>query len=226
MDSPIADHIAALRRRMDEAAQASLLGRKDARLVAVSKGQPVEGIIAALEAGQREFGENRVQEAAAKWPELRRSYPGVTLHLIGHLQSNKAKEAVALFDVIQTLDRPSLAHALAEEMAAANRRLPCFIQVNTGEEPQKSGVMPMEAGEFIRHCREGLALDVVGLMCIPPAEDAPAPHFGLLRELALKHGLTQLSMGMSGDFETAVRFGASHVRIGTAVFGERRAPSL
>lgn len=221
MDSAVATRIKDIRARMDAAARASLLGRKQVELVAVSKGQPEAHIRAALEAGQRIFGENRVQEAQEKWPALHAAYPDTQLHLIGALQSNKAKDAVAIFDVIQTLDRDSLAQKLAQEMAEANRRLPCFVQVNTGEEPQKSGVMPMEATDFLAYCREDLALEIVGLMCIPPAEEAPAQHFGLLRELAMQQGLTQLSMGMSGDFETAIRFGATHVRVGTALFGER-----
>lgn len=221
MDSTVATRIKDIRARMDAAARASLLGRKQVELVAVSKGQPEDRICAALEAGQRIFGENRVQEAQEKWPALRAAYPDTQLHLIGALQSNKAKDAVAVFDVIQTLDRDSLAQKLAQEMAEANRKLPYFVQVNTGEEPQKSGVMPMEAADFIAYCREDLALEIVGLMCIPPADEPAAQHFGLLRELAMQQGLTQLSMGMSGDFETAIRFGATHVRVGTALFGER-----
>lgn len=210
-----------LRQRMQDAVSASLLGHRDAELVAVSKGQPEEKIVRALEAGQRIFGENRVQEAVAKWPALRLRYPAIELHLIGPLQTNKVKEAVALFDVIQTLDRPKLAVALSAECKAQERNIPCFIQVNTGEEPQKSGILPVEAADFVSYCREQLRLNIVGLMCIPPQNDAPAHHFGLLRQLALRNGLVGLSMGMSGDFETALRFGATHIRVGTALFGER-----
>lgn len=223
MTETIAQHIADIRQRMRAAAGASLLGRKQAELVAVSKGQPLERIEAALEAGLRVFGENRVQESAAKWPGLRLRYPDVQLHLIGPLQSNKVSEAVALFDVIQTLDRPSLADALAQEMAATGKNLPCFIQVNTGEEPQKAGVAPKETAEFVAYCRNK-GLQIVGLMCIPPQHDTPAQHFGLLQQLAMRNGLSQLSMGMSGDFETGIRYGATHIRVGTAVFGEREYP--
>lgn len=225
MDSRIIDNLADIKRRIGAAGQNSLLARKDVQLIAVSKGQPEQKIREALEAGQRLYGENRVQEAAAKWPALRAAYPDVVLHLIGHLQSNKAKDAVAVFDVIQSLDRPSLAKALAEAMEQAGKKLPCFVQVNTGEEAQKSGVTPAEATDFIDYCRVELRLDIVGLMCIPPAEEPAAPHFGLLRELALQNNLPQLSMGMSGDYETAIRFGATHIRVGTALFGERHYPA-
>jgi hypothetical protein len=175
---------------------------------------------AALHAGQRVFGENRVQEAAAKWPALRAEWPGLELHLIGPLQSNKTGEAVALFDVIETVDRPKLAATLAGEMARAGRWPPCLIQVNTGEEPQKAGVAPAEAPALIELART-LKLPLKGLMCIPPAGQPPAPHFALLARIAGRHGLDWLSMGMSGDFETAIRLGATHVRVGSAIFGER-----
>jgi pyridoxal phosphate enzyme (YggS family) len=179
---------------------------------------------AALAAGQRVFGENRVQEAAAKYPALKAAHPGLRLHLIGPLQTNKARDAVRLFDVIETVDRPRLAEALARELAQQDRRIDCLVQVNTGEEPQKAGVLPGEADRFIEACRERWRLPVRGLMCIPPADEEPALHFALLREIARRHGLAELSMGMSGDFETAIRFGATLVRIGTAVFGARPAP--
>ena len=174
-----------------------------------------------LDAGQRVFGENRVQEAMGKWPQLRTDYPGIELHLIGPLQSNKAKEAVATFDVIHTIDREKIARALKAEMTAQGRDLPCFIQVNTGEEPQKAGIAPKETDDFIRLCREEIGLNVIGLMCIPPVDEAPGPHFALLEKIARRNGLTQLSMGMSSDYEIAVSFGATHVRVGSAIFGGR-----
>lgn len=192
-------------------------------LVAVSKTHPVEAVEAALAAGQTLFGENRVQEAAAKFPGLRARWPELKLHLIGPLQTNKIRQAVEIADAIQSVDRAKLAEALAAELARQGRRIDLFIQVNTGEEPQKAGVLPAAADDFIRRCREELALPIIGLMCIPPAEDHPAPHFALLREIARRHGLAQLSMGMSGDYETAIQFGATHVRVGTAIFGARPA---
>ena len=191
------------------------------QLVAVSKTVPAEGILPALEAGQRLFGENYVQESAGKWPALRERFPGVELHLIGPLQSNKTREAVALFDVIHSLDRPSLAAALAKEIARAGRAPRLVVQVNTGEEPQKGGVMPGEADAFIKACRETYGLSVEGLMCIPPAEDLPSPHFALLARIAERNGLATLSMGMSADFDAAIQLGATHVRVGTAIFGAR-----
>jgi pyridoxal phosphate enzyme (YggS family) len=178
-------------------------------------------ITAALAACHRVLGENRVQEAEAKFPALKRSRPDLVLHLIGPLQTNKARVAAALFDVIETLDRPKLARALAKEMAAHGHRPACFIQVNTGEEPQKAGVAPAEADALIALARDELALPVEGLMCIPPLDEEPALHFALLREVARRNGLAKLSMGMSDDFETAIRFGATHVRVGTAIFGPR-----
>ena len=207
------------------AAAASAAGRDagDVTLVAVSKTQPAEAVRGALAAGQRVFGENRVQEALAKFPGLRDEFPDLKLHLIGPLQTNKVKEAVAHCDVIETVDRPRLAEALAREMERSGRRLPCFIEVNTGEEAQKAGVLPEAADAFIADCRGRLGLPVVGLMCIPPEHEEPALHFALLREIAKRNGLDQLSMGMSADFETAIRFGATHVRVGTAIFGARRA---
>ena len=192
-------------------------------LVAVSKRQPDDRIDAVLAAGHRLFGENRVQEAQQRWTERRREHPDLTLHLIGPLQTNKVAEAVALFDVIEVVDRPKLALALAREMARQDRRLSCYIQVNTGEEPQKSGILPDEADDFIAFCRDECGLDIVGLMCIPPQDEEPAMHFALLRGIAARNGLAGLSMGMSGDFEEAVAFGATSVRVGSAIFGARDA---
>ncbi len=190
-------------------------------LVAVSKNHPAAAIRPLLEAGHRVFGENRVQEAQGKWPALKAAYPGTELHLIGPLQTNKVREAVALFDVIETLDRPKLAEALAREFDRQGRRPPCLVQVNTGREPQKAGIAPDALDVFITDCRTRWGIDPAGLMCIPPADQDPAPHFALLRDAALRNGLALLSMGMSGDFAEAVRQGATHVRVGTAIFGER-----
>src|SRR5262245_50064009 len=189
-------------------------------LVAVSKTFGPEAITPVIAAGQRVFGENRVQEAKAKWPALRERHP-VDLHLIGPLQSNKAREAVALFDAIHSLDRPSLAAALAKEIARAGRSPLLFVEINTGGEPQKAGVLPESADEFLRTCREVYNLSVAGLMCLPPADEPPAPHFALTAKIAARNGLKLLSMGMSADFPHAIAFGATHVRIGTAIFGER-----
>ena len=190
-------------------------------LVAVSKTFPAEDVEPVLAAGQRIFGENYVQEAKAKWPSLREAYPDVELHLIGPLQSNKAKEAVQLFDAIHTLDRPSLAEALAKEIARQGRAPRLLVQVNTGEEPQKGGVMPGEVDGFLEACRTRWGLTVEGLMCIPPAEDPPSPHFALLQKMAAAHGLKTLSMGMSADYDAAIQMGATHVRVGSAIFGSR-----
>lgn len=194
---------------------------REITLVAVSKTFPADSVAPVLTAGQRVFGENYVQEAKAKWPALRERYPDVELHLIGPLQSNKAKDAVELFDVIETLDRPSLAQALAKAMAKTGRVPRLLVQVNTGEEPQKGGVVPAEVDAFLRDCRERFGLAVEGLMCIPPAEDPPSPHFALLRTIAERNGLKVLSMGMSADFEAAIQLGATHVRVGSAIFGAR-----
>ena len=190
-------------------------------IVAVSKRQPDDRIEAALEAGQRVFGENRVQEAQERWAERRGLYPDLKLHLIGPLQTNKAADAVALFDVIEVVDRPKLARSLSAEMLRQGRRLPCYVQVNTGEEDQKSGVFPGNADSFIDFCQEECGLNIVGLMCIPPVHEEPAMHFALLRTIAERNGLLGLSMGMSGDYEEAVRFGATSVRVGSAIFGSR-----
>src|SRR5216684_5214422 len=190
-------------------------------LVAVSKTFAAEVIEPVIAAGQRIFGENRVQEAKAKWPRLKQRDPDLELHLVGPLQSNKAKEAVALFDCIHTVDRPSLCAALAKEIAQQGRRPRLMVQVNTGAEPQKAGVLPEAADDFIRRCRGEYGLAVEGLMCIPPLEEPPAPHFGLLAKIAARNGLALLSMGMSADFAVAIEFGATHVRVGTAIFGAR-----
>ncbi len=190
-------------------------------LVAVSKTFDADAIQPVIAAGQRVFGENRVQEAQGKWPALKAETPGIELHLIGPLQSNKAADAVALFDVIETVDREKIARALAEEMGRQGRRPRLYIQVNTGLEPQKAGIAPDDVVAFAKLCREELGLDIEGLMCIPPAEENPGPHFALLSMLAVECGVERLSMGMSGDFETAVAFGATSVRVGSAIFGTR-----
>ena len=199
--------------------QGRVAGR--AQLVAVSKTFDASEIEPVITAGQRIFGENRVQEAASKWPALRRLYPDLELHLIGPLQSNKAAEAVALFDVIQTVDRPKIAGALAKEMKARGRSLRCFVQVNIGREPQKAGVDPEGLDEFLILCRKGYGLNVVGLMCIPPADRDPSPHFKSMAQMAVHNGLKELSMGMSSDFEKAIAEGATYVRVGSAIFGGR-----
>ena len=217
LDSRLTD----VRDRIAAAAEAAKRDPASVHLIAVTKTFDAEHILPVLEAGHRIFGENRVQEAKAKWPLLRARYPDLTLHLIGPLQSNKAKEAVALFDAIHTVDRPKIAHALAEEMTKQGRRLQLFIQVNTGEEPQKAGVAPKETAGLLRLCREELKLDIDGLMCIPPLEEEPGVHFAFLAKLARELGLSQLSMGMSADFEKAVAFGATYVRVGSQIFGTR-----
>jgi pyridoxal phosphate enzyme (YggS family) len=217
----IADRLAAVKAQIAAAAAAAGRDPRDVALVAVAKTHGPAAVEAALAAGQRLFGENRVQEAQAKYPALKARFPDLVLHLIGPLQTNKVKEAVALFDAIESLDRVKLADALAKEMARAGRRPHCFVQVNTGEEAQKAGIPPREADAFIAYCRDELGLPVVGLMCIPPVEEEPSPHFALLREIARRNGLASLSMGMSADFELAIRLGATHVRVGTAIFGAR-----
>jgi pyridoxal phosphate enzyme (YggS family) len=221
MDNGIAANLLAVKGRIAEAAQAAGRAPEAVALVAVSKTKPAEAILAAIAAGQRIFGENRIQEAEDKWPAIKAAHPGVALHLVGPLQRNKVRRAVALFDVIESVDRERLAAALAEEMAAGGRRLGCFVQVNTGEEPQKAGVPPADVDAFVAACRDRFGLDVRGLMCIPPVDEEPSLHFALLAEMARRNGLAQLSMGMSDDFEVAVRFGATHVRVGTAIFGGR-----
>ena len=211
----------AVREAIHRAAQD--LGRDPAAitLIAVSKTFPGAAIEPVLAAGHRVFGENYVQEAKAKWPALRDRYGGIELHLIGPLQSNKVREAVALFDAIHVVDRPSLAAALAREIARAGRAPRLFVQVNTGEEPQKGGVLPTQADAFIAACREDHGLTLAGLMCIPPFDEPPSPHFALLNTIARRNSLSVLSMGMSADFEAAIQLGATHVRIGSAIFGTR-----
>ena len=218
----LAANLKAVRDRIATSARAAGREADAVALVAVSKTQPTGAVRAALAAGQRVFGENRMQEALAKFPGLRNEFPELKLHLIGPLQTNKVKDAVAHCDVIETVDRPRLAEALAREMERTGRRLPCYIEVNTGEEKQKAGVLPGEADAFIADCRDRLGLAIEGLMCIPPEHEEPALHFALLREIARRNNLPILSMGMSADFETAIRFGATHVRVGTAIFGARR----
>jgi len=195
--------------------------RQSVTLIAVSKTFDANAIVPVIEAGQRVFGENRVQEAKAKWPGLMSAYPGIALHLIGPLQSNKAREAVALFDAIHSVDRPSICEALAKEIASQKRRPQLFVQLNTGEEPQKAGVAPGEADAFIAACRDKYGLSISGLMCIPPVNDAPAPHFALTAKIAARNGLKLLSMGMSADYAVAIAMGATHVRVGSAIFGAR-----
>jgi hypothetical protein len=195
--------------------------RASVTLIAVSKTFDAEAIAPIIVAGQHVFGENRVQEAKAKWPGLMSAYPGLALHLIGPLQSNKAKEAVALFDAIHSVDRPSICEALAKEINSQKKPRQLFVQLNTGEEPQKAGVAPAEADAFIASCRDKYGLEISGLMCIPPVDEAPAPHFALTAKIAARNGLTKLSMGMSADFAIAIQFGATHVRVGSAIFGHR-----
>ena len=203
-----------------EAAEAC--GREEpCHLIAVSKTFDADAILAVLESGQRLFGENRVQEAQGKWPDLRADYPDIELHLIGPLQSNKAADAVALFDAIHSVDREKIAAALAKEMKAQGRTLKLYVQVNTGEEAQKVGIAPQDAVAFVERCRNVHGLTITGLMCIPPADENPGPHFALLRKLAAEAHVPGLSMGMSGDFKTAIQFGATHVRVGSAIFGGR-----
>jgi pyridoxal phosphate enzyme (YggS family) len=226
MDAPAesmnsAERLAQVR---DEITAACAEARRDpasVTLIAVSKTFPGDAIEPVIAAGQRVFGENRVQEAKAKWPALRGAHPGLELHLIGPLQSNKAKEAVALFDAIHSVDRASIAEALAKEIAKQGRHPTLFAEINTGAEPQKAGVLPENADAFIKTCRETHGLMIAGLMCIPPFEEAPGPHFALTAKIAARNGLKLLSMGMSADFVTAIAFGATHVRVGTAIFGGR-----
>jgi hypothetical protein len=213
--------LAQVLKRIERAARASGREPEEITLTAVSKQQPWEAIAPILDAGHRTFGENRVQEATARWSEIRERTPNLELRLIGPLQSNKAREAVAFFDVIETVDREKLARALAEEIQRAGKAPRLYVQVNTGEEPQKAGVAPHAADAFLEQVLREYGLIVEGLMCIPPADEEPAPHFGLLKTIADRNGLSRLSMGMSGDYETAVRFGATSVRVGSALFGAR-----
>jgi len=219
----LANNLKDVRARIEAAARGAGRTPDAVTLVAVSKTNPPSAVRAALGAGQRVFGENRVQEALEKFPALRAEFPDLALHLIGPLQTNKVREAVAHFDVVETVDRTRLAEALAREMKRAGRRPSCLIEVNTGEESQKAGIFPAAADEFIVDCRDRIGLPILGLMCVPPHGEEPSPHFALLREIARRHKLSTLSMGMSADFETAIRFGATHVRVGTAIFGARQA---
>jgi PLP dependent protein len=217
-----ADRLAEVRRRMAQACAEAARDPAGVALVAVSKTFGAEAIAPVIAAGQRIFGENRVQEAKAKWPALRERHPDLALHLIGPLQSNKAREAVALFDAIHTVDRASLCAALAKEIDRQGRAPLLLVEINTGAEPQKAGVLPEAADGFLRECRDTYGLAIAGLMCIPPLAEPPAPHFALAAKIAARNGLKLLSMGMSADFETAIRFGATHVRVGSAIFGERQ----
>jgi PLP dependent protein len=219
----ISAHLDEIRSRMRAALERAGRAPDSAALIAVAKTHPVEAVVEALAAGQRVFGENRVQEAMAKYPALRAGHPDLDLHLIGPLQTNKVKEAVATFDAIHTVDRPKLAAALAAEIARSAKRPRLFVQVNTGAEPQKAGVLPDQADAFIDECRNLHRLVIDGLMCIPPVADVPAPHFALLGQIAKRNGIAMLSMGMSEDFETALALGATHVRVGSAIFGARPA---
>jgi PLP dependent protein len=216
--------LAEVRRRIAAAAEAAGRRPEDVTLVTITKTFSADAAMPAIEAGLRVFGENRVQEAAAKWPPLKERWPDIELHLVGPLQTNKAADAVALFDCIQTLDRPKLARVLATEFDRQGRKPELFVQVNTGAEPQKAGVLPAEADQFIAACRETHGLTISGLMAIPPLDDEPALHFALLDKIAKRNGIAKLSMGMSGDFETAIALGATHVRLGTAIFGDRPRP--
>jgi PLP dependent protein len=223
--SALTDHLpsglAAVEEAVARACRDAHRDRASVQLVAVSKTFEAEAIEPVIKAGQTLFGENRVQEAKAKWPGLMSVYGGLSVHLIGPLQSNKAKEAVALFDAIHSVDRPSLCEALAKEFRAQTRRPQLFVQLNTGEEPQKAGIAPAEADGFIANCRENYGLEISGLMCIPPVNDAPAPHFALTAKIAARNGLKNLSMGMSADFAIAIQMGATHIRVGSAIFGHR-----
>ncbi|HEV7877944.1 YggS family pyridoxal phosphate-dependent enzyme [Bradyrhizobium sp.] len=219
--SPLPNGLDVVERDIARACTESRRERSSVTLIAVSKTFDARAIAPVIAAGQRAFGENRVQEARAKWPGLISAHPGLKLHLIGPLQSNKAKDAVALFDAIHSVDRPSICEALAREINLQQRAPDLFVQLNTGEEPQKAGVAPAEADAFIARCRDHYGLTISGLMCIPPLDDAPAPHFALTAKIAARNGLTNLSMGMSADFAIAIQLGATHVRVGSAIFGAR-----
>ncbi|HVV43284.1 MAG TPA: YggS family pyridoxal phosphate-dependent enzyme [Nitrobacter sp.] len=213
--------LAAVEHEIARACRDAKRARASVTLIAVSKTFDAAAIAPVIAAGQRIFGENRVQEAKAKWPDLIAAQPGLAVHLIGPLQSNKAKDAVALFDAIHSVDRPSICEALAKEIARQGRRPELFVQLNTGEEPQKAGIAPTDADDFIARCHDTWGLTISGLMCIPPVDDAPAPHFALTAKIAKRNGLKHLSMGMSADFATAIQLGATHVRVGSAIFGKR-----
>ncbi len=226
MTGPVSTLATPLAKVRDEIACACAEAKRDpaaVTLVAISKTFTAAAIEPVIAEGQRVFGENRVQEAKAKWPALRERHPGIELHLVGSLQSNKARDAVALFDAIHSVDRASLAEALAKEIARQGRKPTLFVEVNTGAEAQKAGVLPEETDAFLTMCRERYGLDIAGLMCIPPADEPPAPHFALTAKIAKRNGLSLLSMGMSADFPLAIAFGATHVRVGTAIFGARAA---
>jgi PLP dependent protein len=221
LTKPLPNGLAAVEQEIARACKEARRDRASVTLIAVSKTFDAVAISPIIDAGQRVFGENRVQEAKAKWPALTSAHPGLALHLIGPLQSNKAKEAVALFDAVHSVDRPSICEALAKEIGSQNKQPQLFVQVNTGEEPQKAGVAPGEADAFITNCREKYRLTISGLMCIPPVNEAPAPHFALTAKIAARNGLKNLSMGMSADFAIAIQMGATHVRVGSAIFGHR-----
>jgi PLP dependent protein len=223
--SPLTGHspnaLAAVEQEIARACKDAQRDRASVTLIAVSKTFGADAIMPVIDAGQRVFGENRVQEAKAKWPALISSYPGIALHLIGPLQSNKAKEAVALFDAIHSVDRRSICQALAKEIESQKKHPRLFVQINTGEEPQKAGVAPGEADAFLANCRDTYGLTISGLMCIPPVNEPPAAHFALTAKIAARNGLKNLSMGMSADFATAIMLGATHIRVGSAIFGHR-----
>jgi pyridoxal phosphate enzyme (YggS family) len=221
LTQPLPSGLATVEQDIARACTDARRDRASVSLIAVSKTFDATAISPVIDAGQRAFGENRVQEAKAKWPELMSAYQGIVLHLIGPLQSNKAKEAVALFDAIHSVDRPSICEALAKEINSQKKRPELFVQLNTGEEPQKAGVAPGDADAFIANCREKYGLTISGLMCIPPVNEAPAPHFALTAKIAARNGLKNLSMGMSADFAVAIQLGATHVRVGSAIFGHR-----
>jgi PLP dependent protein len=221
MTSPLPSALASVEHEIVRACNQARRDRASVTLIAVSKTFDADAIVPVIGAGQRVFGENRVQEAKAKWPGLISAHPGVALHMIGPLQSNKAREAVALFDAIHSVDRPSICEALAREIDSQKRRPELFVQINTGEEPQKAGVAAAEADGFIANCHEKFGLTISGLMCIPPVDEAAAPHFALTAKIAARNGLRNLSMGMSADFAIAIQFGATHVRVGSAIFGHR-----
>jgi pyridoxal phosphate enzyme (YggS family) len=218
---PLPSGLASVEHDVARACEDARRERNSVTLIAVSKTFEADAIKPVIGAGQRIFGENRVQEARAKWPGLMAAFPGIALHLIGPLQSNKARDAVALFDAIHSVDRPSVCEALAKEINSQKRHPQLFVQINTGDEPQKAGVAPAEADAFLANCRDRYGLSISGLMCIPPVDEAPAPHFALTTKIAARNGLKHLSMGMSADFAIAIQFGATHVRVGSAIFGHR-----
>jgi PLP dependent protein len=220
-DADVTSSLAAVMRDIADAARRAGRDPQSVKLIAVSKTVPEQAVEEAIGLGQRRFGENRVQEATAKWPALKERHPDLELHLVGPLQSNKVRDAIELFDVIESVDRPKIAAALADEMKRTGKAPRLLVQVNTGEEPQKAGVMPGETDAFVARCRDEYGLVIEGLMCIPPFDEEPAMHFALLAKIAARLGLKELSMGMSGDFAKAIAFGATYVRIGTAIFGAR-----